>query len=199
MLQQREEVDLDRRRRRRARDGADRRRAAVGRRLLAPQRDLLQPHQIGLGGLDLLRQRNHPLGELRALELVPDGAGTVDRLSDRRRADRRRQVRAQEQVAGHDGHRRRARRVRSGGDRERRGERQDEQDRAFHWTPFHSGQGAFWPVPGGRVQFTRSMTDDVYSGRAECAGWPCVRRRSFISASWRCCRPATSSRRMRCS
>ena len=102
VAEDREEVLLDLGGRLRGRDRADRRRAAVGRRLLAPQRDLLKPDEVGLRSLDLARERECTVGEPGALHLVPDDARAVDRLRDPGCVDRRREVGAEEDVAGHD-------------------------------------------------------------------------------------------------
>ena len=100
LLEDREEVLLDLGGRRRVR--VERRTADVGRRLLAPERDLLKTDEVGLRALDLARERRGALGELRALHLIPDLARAVERLWEARRTDRRREVRAEEQVPGHD-------------------------------------------------------------------------------------------------
>ncbi len=72
---------VSRRLSRKARQGK-RGRAAVGGHLLPPQSHLLESDQVRLRSLDLPREGNGTLREVRALELVPDHARAVDRRRD---------------------------------------------------------------------------------------------------------------------
>jgi hypothetical protein len=79
----------------------ERRRSSVRRDLLAPERHLLEAHEVRLGLLDLPRQRHGSLWEVGVLELVPDLARPVDGFRDAGSRDRGGQVRSEEEVAGH--------------------------------------------------------------------------------------------------
>ena len=75
--------------------------APVGRDLLVPVRDLLEADQRRPWPLHLLRERDRPLREVGELHLAPDLTRAVDRARDVGRLDRRPEVGAEEDVAGH--------------------------------------------------------------------------------------------------